>query len=116
MYWIDYLNHLQKETTGSEKNWKIFLSKYTLVFMLKAADLQKSFFDPLMEADEEGVDVPLVAFNKIVLDGSKPRGLRIFRIAEDPMVLVIDQHIKTALKENRPANGWGVIYEEIDMV
>lgn len=89
---------------------------FNVLGMLKAADLQKSSFDTLMEADEEGVEVPLVAFNEIVLDGSKPRGLRMFRMAEDPTVLVIDEHIKTALKENRPEGGWGVMYEEIDVV
>ena len=89
---------------------------FNVLGMLKAADLQKSSFDPLMEGDEEGVDVPLVAFNKIALDGSKVHGLRMFRMAEDPMVLVIDQNIKTALKENRPEGGWGVMYEEIDVV
>jgi hypothetical protein len=89
---------------------------FNVLGMIKAADLQKSSFDTLMDADAEGVDVPLVAFNQIVLDGTKPRGLHMFRMAESPNVLVVDDTIKTALKENRPEGGWGIMLEEMDVV
>ncbi|GHH04791.1 hypothetical protein [Comamonas sp. JC664] len=49
-----------------------------------------------------------------MLDGTKPRGLHLFRLAEDPSVLVIDKSVKTALKKHRPEAGWGIVFEELD--
>ena len=58
--------------------------------------------------------MPLVAFNQVALDSEKIRGLRLFRLAEDPTILIIDDIIKSALKQNRPEEGWGVMFEELD--
>ncbi|NVJ18616.1 imm11 family protein [Myxococcus sp. AM010] len=87
---------------------------FNVLGLIKAADMQKSSFETLMEADAEGVDVSLVSFNNIVLDGTKSRGLHMFRLAESPAVLVIDESVKTALKGNRPEEGWGIVFEELD--
>ncbi|NOJ91478.1 hypothetical protein HMI51_00750 [Corallococcus coralloides] len=78
--------------------------------------MQQSSFTTLMEAATEGVDAPRVSFENIVLDGTKSRGLHMFRLAESPSVLVIDESVKAALKENRPAEGWGIVFEELDSV
>lgn len=88
---------------------------FNVLGLLKAADMGKSAFDTLMEADDEGVAVPLVAFNELVLDGSKLGGLRMFRLAESPSVLIVDEAIKTALVDNRPDDGWGIMLEEVDV-
>ncbi len=87
---------------------------FNVLGLLGAADLDRSSFDMLMDGDVEGVDVPLVAFNQVALDSEKIRGLRLFRLAEDPTILIIDDIIKSALKQNRPEEGWGVMFEELD--
>ncbi|QAT83377.1 hypothetical protein EJ065_1779 [Corallococcus coralloides] len=89
---------------------------FNVLGLIKAADMQRSSFMTLMEADTEGVDAPLVSFENIVLDGTRSRGLHMFRLAESPSVLVMDESVKTALKENRPAEGWGIVFEELDSV
>ncbi|WP_426754617.1 imm11 family protein [Myxococcus sp. Y35] len=96
----------QKQRTG------FFL--FNVLGITTAADMQRSSFDVLMEAGTGGPDVPLVSFKQIVLDATKARGLHMFRLAESPSVLVIDETIKTALKENRPEEGWGIVLEEIE--
>lgn len=88
---------------------------FNVIGLVRAADLDKSAYDLLMQGDVEGVDVPLVAFNEITLDHTKLRGLRMFRMAEDPTVLIIDENIKTALISNKPPEGWGIIFEEVDV-
>lgn len=88
---------------------------FNVLGLLSAADLNRSSFDMLVEGDEEGVNTPLVAFNQLTLDKKKIGGLRLFRLAEDPTVLIIDETIKSALKQNRPEEGWGVMFEELEV-
>lgn len=96
----------QKKITG------YFL--FNVLTLVSAANLDRSSFDMLMEGDEEGVGVPLVAFNQLSLDSEKICGLRLFRLAEDPTVLIVDENIKLALEQNRPEKGWGIMLEELD--
>ncbi|RYY75447.1 MAG: hypothetical protein EOO52_08590 [Gammaproteobacteria bacterium] len=87
---------------------------FNVLGLIKAADLSQSSFDMLMEGDPEGVDVPLVAFNHLVLDAKKIRSLKMFRLAEDPTSLIIDETVVNGLKQHRPVGGWGVIFEAVD--
>lgn len=85
---------------------------FNVLSLVSAVNLDRSSSDMLMDGDSE--DVPFVAFNQLSLDNKKISGLRLFRLAEDPTVLIVDETIKLALKQNRPEEGWGVIFEELD--
>lgn len=86
---------------------------FNVLGLAAAADLSRSSYDTLMEADPG--DVPLVAFQQVVLDGARAPDLRMFRLAEDPCVLVVDEVVLDALKEHRPEEGWGITLEELDV-
>ena len=87
---------------------------FNLLSLVSAANLNQSSFDVLMDGNTEDGDTPFVAFNQLSLDSEKISGQRLFRLAEDPTVLIVDETIKFALKQNRPEEGWGVIFEELD--
>lgn len=37
-----------------------------------------------------------------------------FRLAEDPSLLVIDAHLRAALHAHAPEGGWGIMLEALD--
>lgn len=86
---------------------------FNVLGMYRAADLRRSSFDPLIAADPD--DAPLVALREVVLDAARLPALRIFRLAEDPTVLVIDEALKAALARHRPVGGWGIMFEELEV-
>jgi len=98
------------ETGKKRGNYFLF----NVLGLVQGADLNGSTFDMLMEGDQEGVDVPLVAFNHLVLDSSNLHDLKMFRLAEDPSTLVMDEYVVNGLKQRRPLDGWGVIFEELE--
>lgn len=95
----------QKKRTG------YFL--FNVLSLVSTANLEQSSFDMLMDRGDAG-DLPIVALEELSLDSKKISGLRLFRLAEDPAMLIVDESIKFALKQNRPEEGWGVIFEELD--
>jgi hypothetical protein len=101
---------INPETGKKRGNYFLF----NVLGLIKAADLSQSSFDMLMEGDPNGVEVPLVAFNHLVLDEKKIRSLKMFRLAEDPTSLIIDETVVNSLKQHRPEGGWGVIFEAVD--
>jgi len=80
----------------------------------QAADLRGSTFDVLMEGSDDGTIPPTLAFTEVVLEAGRVGGSKMFRLAEDPTVLVIDETVRDALVAHRPAEGWGVILEELE--
>ena len=82
----------------------------------KVVDLERSAFDLLMGGSDDGGIPPLVAFNEIVLHASRAVGRKLFRLAEDPTVLIIDETVMHALRSFRPPDGWGLMVEELETV
>lgn len=82
----------------------------------KVVDLERSAFDLLMGGSDDGGIPPLVAFNDIVLHASRAAGLKLFRLAEDPTVLIIDERVMDALRSLRPPDGWGMMVEELESI
>ncbi|MEO8807058.1 MAG: hypothetical protein ABI433_13340 [Burkholderiaceae bacterium] len=93
-------------STVSGQEWEGFWA-VNVVGLVRAAHLQKSDYDTLMEADPDGIDVPLLAFNELVLDRRKVDNLPMFRLAESPAVLLIHDRINTWIDDHPPDDGWG---------
>jgi len=104
---------LKNPETG--KFWKGFFA-LNVIGILAAADPVKSESDIIMEGDPDGVDVPLVGFNTIVLDKSKTYDMLMFRLAESPSTLLIHDTVYNHIVANKPATGWNFIATEVDAV
>ena len=88
---------------------------FNVLGLLKATSLNDSNYDELMKGSPEGIDLPLVAFNKIVIDSKKTYGTYMFRLAEEPVSIIVNTQIIHALKNNKPDEGWGIIVEELEI-
>jgi hypothetical protein len=97
------------------QSWEDYLA-FNVVGLVKAADMEKSDFDTLMEGDDDGIEVPLVAFRDVVLEKAKTNGMDMFRMAESPVALVISEKIVDFLSANKPKGGWGLDAIEIETV
>lgn len=104
---------LQNPETGQE--WSGFWA-FNAIGLVPAANRELSEGTILMEGDEEGVEIPLIAFNKIVLDKAKTYGFLMFRLAESPKTLIIHHKIEEHIDANRPPNGWNFMATDIETV
>jgi hypothetical protein len=39
-----------------------------------------------------------------------------FRLAEEPISVIVSDRVVNALSNNRPDDGWGIVVEEVDVV
>src|SRR5690606_9380988 len=46
--------------------------------------------------------------------GGGPDGLHMFRLAESPAAMVVDETVRDALVAHRPVEGWGILLEELE--
>lgn len=104
---------LRNPTTGIE--WTDYWA-FNAVGLVAAAKLEESDFDTLMGDDPEGVDVPLLAFNNLVLDKKKTRKLLMFRLTQSPSTLLIHDKVNIHIDANRPPEGWNFDATAIDTV
>ena len=88
---------------------------FNILGLIKATILADSDYDELMEGSVEGIELPLVAFNKIVIDSKKTNGADMFRLAEDPIDIVVSSEVVKALKANKPEEGWGIDIENLEV-
>jgi len=51
---------------------------------------------------------------EVVLDAERTPELHMFPLAEDPSLLVIDAHLRAALRAHAPEGGWGIMLEALD--
>ena len=70
----------------------------------------------LMGGDEKGKILPLIAFDTLVLDSTKIGEERMFRLAEDPTLIIIEQSVRDAIMNNRPEGGWGIMIEKLTVI
>ncbi len=97
-----------------EKRDDYFL--FNVLGLMKVADLDASTYDEIMKGNPDGIDLPLLAFKNLAINGDQVRGIDMFRLAEAPITIIISERIYNALIENRPDDGWGIIVEEVDVV
>ncbi len=97
-----------------EKRDDYFL--FNVIGLMKVANLEKSEYDGLMDGNPEGIDAPLVAFKKLTINRNQVGDADMFRLAEEPITIIISERIDDALVKYRPEGGWGIIVEEVDVV
>lgn len=95
---------INPETQKKRSGYHLF----NVLGVLKAAYSEHS--------SDKNVDEPLEVFNELTLDRQKINGERMFRLFEDPTILIIDESLKIVIKNNRPEEGWGVIFEEVNVI
>ncbi|WP_196137784.1 imm11 family protein [Aliikangiella sp. G2MR2-5] len=102
---------INPETNEERKDYFLF----NVIGLMKVTNMERSDYDEIMPGNPETGMLPLVAFNKIVIDGKKTQDVSMFRLAEDPRSIIISESIVKALKSNKPSGGWGVIIEELEL-
>jgi hypothetical protein len=91
----------------TKQTWEGYYA-FNVIGLISAANMQASDYDTLMAGSPDGVNLPLVAFRTIVLDEKNTFGLPMFRLAQSPDVILVNQYVVEALKANKPVNGWGI--------
>jgi len=99
----------------SNAEWTDFWA-FNAIGLIAAANIDESEYDTLMEGDAEGVEVPLLAFDEIVLEKKKTHDQSMFRLAESPSVLLIHDRINRYVDAHDPPDGWGFDATEIEAV
>lgn len=56
----------------------------------------------------------LIAFNDPALKGKTVYDADLFRLAEDPVSIMVSERIVNSMKNNKPEGGWGIVIEESD--
>ncbi len=99
-----------------EKRDDYFL--FNVLGLMKVANLEASKYDTLMGGDPEGIHapLPLLAFKSLAINGDQVGDIDMFRLAEQPMRIIISERIDNALIKYRPEGGWGIVVEEVDVV
>ncbi len=88
---------------------------FNVLSLINATSLIESDYDELMQANIEGIELPLLAFKNIVINSKKTNGAHMFRLAEDPINIIVSAEVVTALKDNIPDESWGIIIENLDV-
>jgi hypothetical protein len=82
-----------------------------IVGLLACAEMSISEFEVITERPS---GVPYAKFDRLVLDSSLIKGVHIFRLAQDPGLLIITDHIVDALKRAAPTDGWGINFFPVE--
>ncbi len=93
-----------------EKREDYFL--FNVLGLVQAANLGESHYDELMPGNSGGANVPLVAFQDLVIDSKRTQSLDMFRLAEEPISIVVSDSVVQGLKQNKPEGGWGIVIEQ----
>lgn len=97
------------------QSWEDYFA-LDVIGLIKAADMEKSDFDTLMEGDNGGIEVPLLSFRDVVLNKDKVKGALLFRMAESPAVLVVAERVADYFFSNKPKGGsWGIDLIEVEV-
>lgn len=102
--------------TETGQTWDNFFA-FNVIGLIKAAHLDHSDFDELMEAGDDDEVPALLAFREVTLDKDKvPANCLMFRMVENPGNLIVREHVVDVLSENKPKGGWGIDVIEVDLV
>lgn len=87
-------------------------SLFNVIGLLNAADLESSVGEVLFE-NEKGVD--WIAFDELVLSRNRTHNFNLFRLANNPEILLIHGSVLSMLIEKAPFNGWGFTSMEVEL-
>lgn len=114
---IDNFQIFPARLTNSETGqfWDDFFA-FNVLGLIRAANLEYSDFDVLMDGGDDSEVPALLAFREIALDKDKiPSAVLMFRMAEDPGNLIVHEQLVKLLFKNRPEDGWGIDLIEVDL-
>lgn len=94
---------LKNEDSG--ETWDDYYA-VNILGRLACADLAASDYVELGRRPGEGP--PLLRFKKLVIDPKKTRGMPLFRLAESPSQILIQDRILETINEQEPPGGWGI--------
>jgi len=77
---------------------------------IAVADLGKSKFIEIMKRPS---GAPFLGFQELVIDPAKANNSAFFRLAENPIEVLIHERIVAALKSAAPAGGWGFLTRQV---
>jgi len=97
-----------------EKRDDYFL--FNVLGLMRVANLEESKYDELMSGNPEGIDLPLLAFKDLAINGAQVHDIDMFRLAEEPISVIVSERVVDALKNNKQDGGWGIVVEEVDVV
>lgn len=95
---------------GEGMEWSGYFA-INVVGSVAAADLSTSQWKKI---GEHPTGLPLLAFQKLVLDARKSHDLLLFRLAENPLQLIVHEGVLDQLSESAPADGWGISADELE--
>ena len=100
---------INPETNDKREDYYLF----NVIGFVQAADLQKSDYDELMPQNSGGIGMPLAAFRDLVIDSKRTQDLDMFRLAEEPISIIVSNNIVDNLKRYKPREGWGIVIEQV---
>lgn len=104
-----YQAKLLNEQTGD--TWTNYLV-VNVIGLISAVDLERS--TAIKIADRPYGAVGLYGINELVFRPELVRGLRLFRLAEDPSFLMMEESVVDQLADVAPPDGWGITARPVD--
>jgi len=84
-----------------------------IIGLVRCADLEKSDYQVIARAVDES-SPPLCVFDELEIDPKEvPDHLKIFRLAEQPSWILINEPLLDWLLDNKPDTGWGFIANQV---
>ncbi|PTL77830.1 hypothetical protein DAT35_42265 [Vitiosangium sp. GDMCC 1.1324] len=86
---------------------------FNVLGLLDAADMDASKYQTLMAGNDQ---VPaLVEFEELVLSRAATYEKPMFRIVQEPSLLLVHERVVDVLKSESPPDGWGIIATEVEV-
>lgn len=89
------------------KNYKIV----NIIGLIACADLNKSEYTNIIDRPVEN-SIPLMAFEELKIDTSRTYGQLLFRLAEDPCIVIVSERVVTFLRKQKTDEEWGITLKE----
>lgn len=90
-------------------NWDNFFA-INVIGLISAADLSVSKY---IKVGERPSGLEFVGFQDLVIAPKKTHGLSFFRLAENPLELIVHERILDCLNASSPSQGWGILVSEL---
>lgn len=91
----------------TQVEWQNYFA-FNIVGCISAANMEQSKFTTLMPGNPEGVQIPYVAFEDLVINDQKVTFGELFRLAESETVIVVSERVYQSLKSNSPKDKWQI--------